>query len=281
VLARAFFGSRGDAQFVFSRVGLSELYTGLAGELIAVRGGRVETGAPVSTIETDGARATAVLLRDGRRIAVDACIVAAPPDAAHALLPREVAGRAPWCHLPALGASPIVSVHLWYDRPVLDADFAGLVGTTTQFAFDRTRMCGTPVEGGGSQVSAVISAAHTEEGWDVGRIASAVEADLRAVFPAARGARVLRSVVVKEKHATISCTPEAERLRPGAETPLGNLFLAGDWTATGLPPTIEGAVLSGDRAAALAVAHLEGMTSAPAAADEGLQSFAQASAGGR
>lgn len=286
VLARAFFGTRADARFVFARVGLSDLYTVLAEERIAGRGGRVETGAQASAIETGEGRATAVLLRDGRRIAVDACIVTAPPDATHALLPRAVVERAPWRHLPAIGASPIVSVHLWYDRPVLGTDFAGLIGTTTQFAFDRTRLCGTTVEGGGSQVSAVISAAHAEEGWDVERIASVVESDLRAVFPAARAARVLRRVVVKEKHATISCTPEAERLRPGAETPLDDLFLAGDWTATGLPPTIEGAVRSGDRAAALAAARVEAATSAFAAAAaaelrDGSSGYAQASAGGR
>jgi squalene-associated FAD-dependent desaturase len=282
VLARAFFGSRQDSQFVFARVGLSDLYTDLAAARIAAHGGRVEIGAPVSSIETDGGRATALLLRDGRRIAVDACIVSAPPDATHALLPPEVRTRAPWRDLHALGASPIVSVHLWWDRPVVGADFAGLIGTATQFAFDRTRLCGTPVEGGGSQVSSVISAAHVEECWDNARLASVVEADLRAVFPAARDAHVLRTVVVKEKHATISCTPEAERLRPGAETPLDNLFLAGDWTATGLPPTIEGAVLSGDRAAQLAAAAIaRSASSVVAAADQQVQDFAQASAGGR
>lgn len=280
VLARAFFGTRSDAQFVFARVGLSDLYTGLAQERIAIRGGRVEIGAQASALELDDERVAAVRLRDGRRIAVDACIVTSPPDATHALLPRAIAERAPWRELTTLGASPIVSAHLWYDRPVLGTDFAGLIGTTTQFAFDRTRMCGTAVEGGGSQVSAVISAAHEQEGWDSARIAAVVEADLRTVFPGARDARVLRAVVVKEKHATISCTPEAERLRPGAATPLGNLFLAGDWTATGLPPTIEGAVLSGDRAAALAAGRIEKMTAAPAAADE-MQSAALASAGGR
>jgi squalene-associated FAD-dependent desaturase len=281
VLARAFFGTRADSQFVFARVGLSDLYTEQAAARIAAHGGRVELGAPVSRIETDAERATALLLRDGRRIAIDACIVSAPPDATHALLPPEMRAHAPWRDLRALGASPIVSVHLWWDRPVLEADFAGLVGTTTQFAFDRTRLCDTPVEGGGSQVSAVISAAHAEEGWDNVRLASVVEADLRTVFPAARAARVLRAVVVKEKHATISCTPEAERLRPGAETPLDNLFLAGDWTATGLPPTIEGAVQSGDRAARLAAEAVARSTTVPAGMEEQAQRLAQASAGGR
>jgi uncharacterized protein with NAD-binding domain and iron-sulfur cluster len=101
------------------------------------------------------------------------------------------------------------------------------------------------------------------------------------VFPAARAASVLRAVVVKEKHATISCTPEAERLRPGAETPLDNLFLAGDWTATGLPPTIEGAVQSGDRAARLAAEAVARSTTVPAGMEEQAQRLAQASAGGR
>jgi squalene-associated FAD-dependent desaturase len=258
VLALGFFGSRADSQFVFARVGLSELYTDAAQARIAACGGHVELGAPASALEVDGARVRALVLRDGRRLELDACIAATPPAAAHALLPSAVAERAPWRDLEQLGTSPIVSVHLWYDRPVLDGEFAGLLGTTTQFAFDRTRLCGTRLaeDDGSTQVSAVISAGHDEEGWDGSRLAATVVADLEAVFPAARGARVVRSVVVKEKHATISCTPAAERLRPAAETPLDNLFLAGDWTATGLPPTIEGAVRSGERAAALASARL-------------------------
>lgn len=279
VLARGFFGTRADAQFVFARVGLSELYAEPAERWIAARGGRVEIGAQVSGIELHDGRIAALALRDGRRIACDACIVAAPPAATHALLPAEIAGRAPWRDLTALGASPIVSVHLWYDRDVLGSAFAGLVGTTTQFAFDRTRLCGTHVDGAGSQVSAVISAAHDEETWDNGSITAAVIADLEAAFPAARGAQVLRSVVVKEKHATISCTPAVERLRPGPATPLDNLFLAGDWTATGLPPTIEGAVLSGERAAALAAQRVERITRTTGAVDDGEQPQ-QASAGG-
>ena len=264
VLALGFFGSRTDSQFVFARVGLSELYTDAAESRIVATGGRVEVGAQVTAIEVRDGRACALALRDGRRIAFDACILAAPPLATQALLPAEIASRAPWRDLASLGASPIVSVHLWYDRPVLDGDFAGLVGTTTQFAFDRTRLCGTRVDEQGSQVSAVISAAHDEETWDNALLAATVVADIEAAFPAARGAQLVRSVVVKEKHATISCTPAAERLRPGPETPLDDLFVAGDWTATGLPPTIEGAVRSGERAAGLAAARLTSSTRAGA-----------------
>lgn len=260
VLALGFFGSRRDSQFVFARVGLSELYTEAARTYIEARGGRVEVGAPATALEVggDGNQVSAVRLRDGRRLEVDACVAAASPGSVHAMLPDGVAARSPWRELESLGASPIVSVHLWYDRPVLDGEFSGLLGTTTQFAFDRTRLCGARLldDEGSSQVSAVISAGHEQEGWENGRLAATVVADIERLFPAARGARVVRSVVVKEKHATISCTPQANRLRPGPETPLKNLMLAGDWTATGLPPTIEGAVRSGERAAELVATRL-------------------------
>jgi uncharacterized protein with NAD-binding domain and iron-sulfur cluster len=76
----------------------------------------------------------------------------------------------------------------------------------------------------------------------------------RTLFPAAREARLRHAVIVKEKHATTSLTPDAERRRPGAITPLPGFFLAGDWTATGLPATIESAVESGERAANLVAA---------------------------
>jgi uncharacterized protein with NAD-binding domain and iron-sulfur cluster len=115
--------------------------------------------------------------------------------------------------------------------------------------FNRTRLLGE--EGPGQCVSAVISAGRDVVEWDTARVTAEVLADLRAVLPAAVPARLERSVVVKEKHATVSPTPAAERLRPPARTPLRGFVLAGDWTATGLPPTIESAVESGERAASL------------------------------
>lgn len=250
VVAKAFFGSRRDSQFVLPGVGLSELYTGDAHRFIEARGGRVELHAVAAALEIDAGRWAAVALRDGRRIAADACIAAVPPQALAPLLPAPLAAAQPYSRLDTFGASPIVSTHFWLDRPALDPEFLGMIGTTTQWVFNRTRLLklnGTE----GQALSAVISAGHDVVGWDNERIADTIMAELRAVVPAARNARMVRSVVVKEKRATISNTPEVERLRPAAATPLANLALAGDWTATGLPPTIESAVLSGERAAAL------------------------------
>lgn len=255
VVARAFFGSRRDSQFVLPGVGLSDLYTDDARRFVEQRGGRIECRAAVAGLEVSGARVTAVVLRDGRRHAVDACVAAVPPRALAALLPEAVGRAAPFRTLESLGGSPIVSVHLWLDRPVLGHEFLGVIGTTTQWIFNRSKLLRLQ-NGGGQCLSAVISAGHDVVQWENARIAATVVGELRAVVPAARAAQVAHSVVVKEKHATISTTPAAERIRPAADTPIGNLFLAGDWTATGLPPTIESAVLSGERAAARVVERL-------------------------
>jgi uncharacterized protein with NAD-binding domain and iron-sulfur cluster len=99
----------------------------------------------------------------------------------------------------------------------------------------------------------VTSGARAWDGAADEAIVATVLAEARAVLPALRAARVVRALVVRERHATLSLTPAAERVRPGAPTPLANLFLAGDWTGTGLPATIEGAVASGRAAARAAL----------------------------
>jgi predicted NAD/FAD-dependent oxidoreductase len=207
-------------------------------------------GAPVAGLSTIDGAVRGLRLRDGGEVEVDACVAALPPRALEPLVPAELADRL------ALGrfeTSPIVSAHLWLDRPVLEEPFVGLLGTTTHWLFDRSRLV---PDAGGPCVSAVISAGREAAGWETSRVAATVLDDMRTLLPAARGAQLRHVVVVKERHATIAPTPEAERLRPPAETPLANLFLAGDWTATGLPPTIESAVLSGERAAAMVASRL-------------------------
>jgi squalene-associated FAD-dependent desaturase len=249
VLARAFFGSRADSQFVLPRVGLSELYVDAARRFLEARGGRVELHAPAAGVLLRDGRVDFVALRDGRRLEADACVLAVPPAALGALLPPTLRGRQPWAGVGAFETSPIVSVHLWYDRPVLDSEFVGLLGTTAQWAFDRTRIAGGDGAAAEHAVSTVVSAARDVVDWDTDRIRERVVADVASLVPAARTARVTRAIVVKERRATIATTPEVERRRPAVQTPIPSLLLAGDWTDTGLPPTIESAVLSGERAA--------------------------------
>ncbi|HVM95959.1 MAG TPA: hydroxysqualene dehydroxylase HpnE, partial [Candidatus Acidoferrales bacterium] len=250
VIARAFFATRLDSQFVFARVGLSDLYTVDARRFIESRGGKVELRAAVTDVECDDDRVAAVRLRDGRRIKAAAFISAVPPRVLDVILPGVV-------HAGDFPSSPIVSAHLWLDRAVMDAAFFGCVGTTTQYVFNRDVLA--PQESysrGGQYLSAVISAGYDVVEWDTARIADAVLNDLRKLLPKARDARIVRRVIVKEKHATISTTPDVDRRRPSTRTAFANFFLAGDWTQTGLPATIEGAVVSGNRSAALVAALL-------------------------
>jgi len=258
VLARAFFRSRADSQFVLPNVGLSDLYTDDAQAFIAVRGGSVTVKSAIARLSLRDDRISALELRDGTRIEADACISSVPPRALAGFLPLPLRTSSALRALEQFDASPIVSTHLWFDRPVIESEFVGLLGTTTQWVFNRSKLTANGNGSRGQCVSAVISAGRDVVEWDTTRIANTVVADLRSLVPAARAARLLRSVVVKEKYATISPTPVADRLRPPPQTVVDNFFLAGDWTQTGLPPTIESAVASGQRAAQLVAGRLAG-----------------------
>src|SRR5205814_6728957 len=113
--------------------------------------------------------------------------------------------------------------------------------------------CG-PARDGGHRVASVTSGARFWEGASDEGIAAEVLADAGGVLPAVRAAHCTRSLVVRERHATLSLTPAADGVRPAVTTPLANLFLAGDWVQTGLPATIEGAVQAGREAARRALA---------------------------
>jgi predicted NAD/FAD-dependent oxidoreductase len=216
----------------------------------------VLTAAAVATLALDGDRVAAVLLRDGRRVAADAVVLAVPCGALFRLLPRPLRDESPFRALAAVGPSPIVSVHLWLDRPVRwGAPFLGLLGGRTQWLFD----CG------GTRLATVTSGARFWDDAGDDAIAAEVTADAAAVLPAMRDARCFRALVVRERHATISLTPAADAVRPGVTTPIPNLFLAGDWVQTGLPATIEGAVLAGREAARRALAVPAGAKHASAA----------------
>src|SRR5262249_36624345 len=150
----AFFAGAAAARFALARVPLSELYTTDARRAVEDAGGTVATGATVASLALDGERVAAVLLRDGRRIVADAVVLAVPCGALLRLLPEAVRDVAPFHGLAALGTSPIVSVHLWLDRPVgWGSPFLGLLGGRAQWLF----ACGP------SRVASVTSGARF---WD-------------------------------------------------------------------------------------------------------------------
>jgi len=252
VMVRAFFSGKENARFVLARVGLSDLYTVDARRFIEERGGRVETKAHVVGIGVRGGEVTHLELRDGRRMTAPVYLSAVPPQGLFPILPLAVRRDVPaLAAIERLASSPIVSVHVWFDRPLLADDFVGFVGTQTHWCFNRDKITGRDPRGG-SYLTFVSSGARALVDLEADAIVAATLADARRLIPGAAQASVRHTQVVREKFATMSPTVEAARLRPPAATPLPNFFLAGDWTATGLPATIESAVESGHRAAELA-----------------------------
>ncbi len=182
---------------------------------------------------------------------VDAVIVATPHDVAGSLLPAEAGVDA--LALAKLGHSPIVNLHVVFDRPVLDRPFLAALQSPVQWVFDRTGPAGLSE---GQYLTLSLSAGDACLGESRERLREIFVPALGAILPAAREARLVDFFVTNEPRATFRQAPGTRRLRPGTATRLPGLFLAGAWTDTGWPDTMEGAARSGARAAAAAVAGL-------------------------
>ena len=204
---------------------------------------RLTTG--IRMVETDEeGNLAGVVLRSGEAIEADFVVLAAPFDRLMAMLPDEVRDRLPSVSgVGQLVSSPITGVHLWFDREVCPVDHLALVGRTIHWVFDH------PTEGAGQYLQVVISASYDLLALDKSQILAAVLADLTAIWPVVSEAKLERSWVVTEHGATFAVRPGVDALRPPQRTAIDGLFLAGDWTATGWPATMEGAVRSGYLAA--------------------------------
>jgi squalene-associated FAD-dependent desaturase len=253
VMKRAFFSRRDDSAFLYSKVGLSELYCTAAREFIERRGGVVACRAIADNLEMNDNMVSAVRLRDGAKLRATNFIAAVPPAQLLRLLPESVAAGGTCCEIDRLKSSPIICVHIWLDREVTSSPFVGFVGTATQWLFNKRRIFSQYGAHHPGYLSFVISGARELAELPNDDLLRMVMNDLRTMIPAAGEAQMIRALVLKEKHATFAPDPASDVARPPALTPVANLFLAGDWIQTGLPATIESAVVSG-RAAAAAVA---------------------------
>ncbi len=251
VLGRLFGGPPEAAAVGLPTRPLDRLYAEPARAFIEARRGIVRTAAPASVI-LEAARVRGVEA-GGARYLAPVVIAAVPWHALGALVVR--AGPLP----PELERTlenarrmvsvPIVTVHLWYDRAVMDQPFVGLTGGDVHWVFDRRAGLGAP----GSHVSAVTSHARALVELSNDELVARVALAIAHVLPRAAAARVRRGTVIRERRATFSLAP-GQPPRPGVRTPIPGFLLAGDWVDTGLPGTIESAVLSGHRAADAAAA---------------------------
>ena len=254
VLALLFGPEASDAALVLPTRPLHLAYAEPARTSITRRGGEVRTGA-LARVALGASGRSQVDVR-GEQVAVAPVISAVPWFALGALfgaVPPEPLG-AVIANASAMESKPIVTVNLWYDMVVMDEPFVGLPGRTMQWVFDKRAIVrdeGSEAGGGSgrtSHLSLVSSGAdRIVQQPDAALIAMAAE-EIRDALPGARRARLTHATVIREKRATFSLAP-GQPPRPGTRTPVPGLYLAGDWIETGLPGTIESAVISGHRAA--------------------------------
>jgi hydroxysqualene dehydroxylase len=168
-----------------------------------------------------------------------------PPQEMLALLPSALRDALFFQGAAGLGTSPIVNIHLWYDRPVMDFPFAAFVGSDLQWVFNKSKMCPSLSRGPGQHLDISLSGAGRYIDQPNRALAERFTREVQRVLPRARRARLEGWLVVKQAHATFAAAPGSAKHRLPARTPVANLFLAGDWTATGWPATMESAVRSG------------------------------------
>jgi squalene-associated FAD-dependent desaturase len=226
-------------------------------------GVRTLLGCPAHGIETDAdGLVRHVLTGTGQIMSADAYVSAVPFWILPRLIPDHLAAKAPFNTLTGLRASPIINVHLDYDRPVMDGDFCYFLNSPLQWVFNGSRIRGTDRRDDGQSLTVSISAAWDHIDLPRPELAGSIAEEMRAAFPKARNAQIVKSTVVKQRNATFRCTPGSQRMRPGPATASPNLFLAGEWTDTGWPSTMEGAIISGYNAAAAVMSSLCNATDA-------------------
>ena len=255
VFWKGFLANRRGYRLGVPSVPLAQLYDGCRAA-IEKRGGEVHLRAPVRGLTFDGDRLRGVQLDDAQEESADSYVLAVPHDAVRALLPERVARQSAFAALDSFRVSPITGVHFWFDRAVLREPFLTLLDTTSQWVFNKSALYGASADGGsappappGQYLQIVISASYDLLEKSRQEIIDLCLRELRQVLPAAREAQLVRATVIKEAAATFSPAPGCDRWRPAQNSPIAGLFLAGDWTATGWPATMESAARSGYLAA--------------------------------
>jgi squalene-associated FAD-dependent desaturase len=246
VFQTGFLEAADAADVGWANVPLRAVHADPAAEVLRKAGARVLTRHAIEAIAT-GPGGPAVRV-GGEWLAADAVILAVPHDEASELLPAEA--KVDRAAIRALGRAPIVNLHVVFDRPVLEHAFLAGIDTPLQWTFDRTRGAGLTR---GQYLAVSLSAADEWVGVAQAELRRHFLPAFEALLPAARGARVEDFFVTVERAATFRQRPGTRAARPGPDVGLPGVFVAGAWTDTGWPATMEGAVRSGSSAACAAL----------------------------
>ena len=254
VFWKAFLSNSTGYRMGVPAVPLANLYDGCKSE-IERRGGEVVLRAPVRGLKIENGELAGLRFDEGREETSDAYVFAVPHTALAELLPQSMKQSDPsLANLDKIKVAPITGVHFWFDRPVMTELFVTLLDTTTQWIFNKTALYADSNGAGqnsaaGQYLQLVVSASYNLLQKPRQEIIDLCLTEVRQAMPAARDAELVKATVIKEAAATFSPEPGVDRWRPKQQTSIPRLFLAGDWTDTGWPATMEGAVRSGYLAA--------------------------------
>jgi zeta-carotene desaturase len=250
VFREAFLFSAEGGRMGIPRIPLSDLY-GHAIKYIQSDGGEVLLRSSVESLQCANQQWT-VRTADGQNFASDAVILALSFEGLAALmpaLPQNASSQQLAENLSKFGHSPITSIHLWFDREITNLTHAALLDTTIQWMYNKSMLHGSPGEKQGSSIELVVSASKSLVSMQRQQIVDLAMRELMLFFPGVREAALVKAAVTKEVRATYSIRPMLDSIRPQAESPWPGIYLAGDWTATGWPSTMESGVRSGYLAA--------------------------------
>jgi squalene-associated FAD-dependent desaturase len=248
VFLDGFLANRNGWEVFLPSVPLEDLYGRQLADWLRDHGVTTRLQAGVRRLIVADDRVREVELRNGETLAAEQVVLAVPHYQVAALLPPACGELPYFSNLSQLETAPISSAHLWYDRPIMPLRHVTLVGRLSQWVFNRSLIQGTASDRG-YYYQVVISAARHVAGLPQEVALQQVVQELADIWPAARQATLRHGRLVTEHRAVLSMTPGVDRLRPGQQSPIANLQLAGDWTQTGWPSTMEGAVRSGYLAA--------------------------------
>lgn len=242
VLQSAFLGSRLDSSMVIPRKGLSRVFVDPAIEFLIRNNGAVRLNTSVVQLVVRDGAVAGVTLNTRETVPARSVVSAVPYYDAEKFLGDGGERNQPWSEI--FTASAIITIHIWFDRNFVDEEFVALLDSPIHWVFNKTKICGQE-EGELSYLSLVVSGAAAMAERKKEDLVALALSELRRFYPPSGDARLVHSVVIKERRATFSPRVGTEHFRPSHTTALRNLFLAGDWTDTKLPATIEGAVQSG------------------------------------
>ena len=246
VVRESFLKSAAAGRMGIPTVPLTDLYS-TAGDYIRARGGEIQLRAGVESFRAEAFGVS--VTTNGQQQKFDYLVLAVPFDVLGRMLPDTPSAAPLAAALGQFTTSPITGIHLWFDHQISDLDHAVLLDRTIQWMFHKSRLIEARDNGSGSYVELVVSCSRSLVEKSKAEIVDMAVKEAQEFFPGAREAKLLKSTVIKEVHATYSPRPGIDRYRPKPETAWPRVFLAGDWTATGWPATMEGAVRSGYLAA--------------------------------